>query len=42
MIIYKPTTKISAMTFELDDTLYDNWPYIIEAEKGLLNFIAKE
>jgi putative hydrolase of the HAD superfamily len=30
------------MTFDLDDTLYDNWPYIVEAEKGLLNFIAKE
>ncbi len=30
------------MTFDLDDTLYDNWPYIIEAEKGLLSFIAKE
>jgi putative hydrolase of the HAD superfamily len=42
VIIYKPTPKISAMTFDLDDTLYDNWPYIIEAEKGLLNFIAKE
>jgi putative hydrolase of the HAD superfamily len=42
VIIYKPTPKISAMTFDLDDTLYDNWPYIIEAEKGLLSFIAKE
>jgi FMN phosphatase YigB (HAD superfamily) len=42
VIIYKPTPKIQAMTFDLDDTLYDNWPYIIEAEKGLLNFIAKE
>lgn len=30
------------MTFDLDDTLYDNWPYIIEAEKSLLDFIAKE
>lgn len=30
------------MTFDLDDTLYDNWPYIIEAEKGLLNFIAQQ
>jgi putative hydrolase of the HAD superfamily len=42
VIIYKPTPQIKAMTFDLDDTLYDNWPYIIEAEKGLLNFIAKE
>lgn len=42
MIIYKPTPKIQAMTFDLDDTLYDNWPLIVEAEKGLLNFIAEE
>jgi len=42
VIIYKPTPKIRAMTFDLDDTLYDNWPYIIEAEKSLLHFIAKE
>jgi putative hydrolase of the HAD superfamily len=42
VIIYKPTPKIKAMTFDLDDTLYDNWPYIVEAEKGLLNFIATE
>ncbi len=42
MIIYKPTPEIKAMTFDLDDTLYDNWPYIIEAERGLLDFIAKE
>jgi len=42
VIIYKPTPKIQAMTFDLDDTLYDNWPLIVEAEKGLLNFIAEE
>lgn len=42
MIVYKPTSHIQAMTFDLDDTLYDNWPYIIEAEKGLLSFIAEE
>ena len=42
MIIYKPTPKIKAMSFDLDDTLYDNWPYIVEAEKGLLQFIATE
>lgn len=42
MIIYKPTPKIQAMTFDLDDTLYDNWPLIVEAEKGLLDFIATE
>ncbi len=41
MIIYKPTPKIAAMTFDLDDTLYHNWPYLIEAEKGLLNYISE-
>ncbi|MBF7073644.1 HAD-IA family hydrolase [Glaciecola sp. MH2013] len=29
------------MTFDLDDTLYDNWPYIVEAEKALLDYIAQ-
>ena len=28
------------MTFDLDDTLYHNWPYLVEAERGLLNYIA--
>ena len=41
MIIYKPTPKIAAMTFDLDDTLYHNWPYLIEAERGLLNYISE-
>ena len=41
MIIYKPTPKIAAMTFDLDDTLYHNWPYLVEAEKGLLNYISE-
>jgi HAD superfamily hydrolase (TIGR01549 family) len=42
VIIYKPTPKIQAITFDLDDTLYYNWPYIVEAERGLLDFIAKQ
>lgn len=41
MIIYKPTPKIAAMTFDLDDTLYHNWPYLVEAERGLLNYISE-
>jgi putative hydrolase of the HAD superfamily len=41
VIIYKPTPKIAAMTFDLDDTLYHNWPYLVEAEKGLLNYISE-
>jgi putative hydrolase of the HAD superfamily len=42
VIIYKPFGKIQAMTFDLDDTLYNNWPYIIEAEKSLLSYIASK
>lgn len=29
------------MTFDLDDTLYHNWPYLVEAERGLLDYIRK-
>ncbi|WP_395339777.1 HAD-IA family hydrolase [Ningiella sp. W23] len=35
MIVYKTINKISAVTFDLDDTLYANWPYIVEAEQHL-------
>lgn len=42
MIIYKPFPKIQAMSFDLDDTLYDNWPHIKEAENRLLAFIAEQ
>ncbi|GBL03588.1 HAD-superfamily hydrolase, subfamily IA [Glaciecola sp. KUL10] len=41
MIVYKPILKIKAMSFDLDDTLYDNWPYIVEAEKRLYAYLAK-
>lgn len=29
------------MSFDLDDTLYDNWPYIAEAEKRLFAYLTK-
>nr|WP_136251316.1 HAD-IA family hydrolase [Ningiella ruwaisensis] len=41
MIIYKPFGEIKALTFDLDDTLYDNWPYILEAEQHLRTHIAQ-
>lgn len=40
MIFYRPVTHISAMTFDLDDTLYDNMPYIYQAEEALMDHIA--
>lgn len=41
MIIYKPLQHIRAITFDLDDTLYDNMPHIIGAEKSLLQYISQ-
>ena len=29
------------MTFDLDDTFYDNWPIIMRAEQSLMKFIAQ-
>ncbi|TDF36289.1 HAD family hydrolase [Alteromonadaceae bacterium M269] len=33
MIFYRRWRPVKALTFDLDDTLYDNHPYIIRAEK---------
>lgn len=41
MIVYKPLSHIRAISFDLDDTLYDNMPYIHKAEKLLAEYIAK-
>ena len=41
MIIYRPLTKPQALTFDLDDTLYDNWPIIRKAEQALLQFLQQ-
>ena len=40
MIYYRKTGQIKAMTFDLDDTLYDNYPYIIRAEHALIEFLG--
>lgn len=40
MRFYRPLNQIQAMTFDLDDTLYDNGPVIRAAEKTLQAFIA--
>jgi FMN hydrolase / 5-amino-6-(5-phospho-D-ribitylamino)uracil phosphatase len=41
MIFYRPVPTINAMTFDLDDTLYDNMPYIYQAEQALTDYIAE-
>lgn len=41
MIVYKPLQHIRAITFDLDDTLYNNMPYIYEAEHALKVFMAE-
>lgn len=42
MIVYKPLSHIRAISFDLDDTLYDNMPYIHEAQQALTQYIAKK
>jgi len=39
VITYKRIQKVEAITFDLDDTLYDNMPYIYAAEASLLTYI---
>ncbi len=39
-IVIKPTT-IKAISFDLDDTLYDNRGYLIHAEQQLLSWLAE-
>jgi putative hydrolase of the HAD superfamily len=39
MIFYRKLRPIQALTFDLDDTLYNNTPYIIKAEKALSAYL---
>jgi FMN hydrolase / 5-amino-6-(5-phospho-D-ribitylamino)uracil phosphatase len=39
MILYRKIDKIQAISFDLDDTLYDNQPFIVEAEIQLRRFL---
>lgn len=41
MIFYRQLQKITAMSFDLDDTLYDNHPFIHKAEQHLLAFLQQ-
>ncbi len=40
--LYKRLPKVSAISFDLDDTLYDNVPIITKAENNLLNYLNKQ
>ena len=42
MIIFKALKPIRAITFDLDDTLYNNMPYIYAAEASLREYILKQ
>ncbi|MTH47593.1 5-amino-6-(5-phospho-D-ribitylamino)uracil phosphatase YigB [Intestinirhabdus alba] len=39
MRFYRPTGQIAALTFDLDDTLYDNRPVILRTEQEALAFV---
>ena len=39
MRFYRPLGHISALTFDLDDTLYDNRPVILRTEQEALTFV---
>ena len=39
MKYFRRINRVKALTFDLDDTLYDNHPYIVAAEKQLFAFM---
>ncbi len=39
MRFYRPVGQISALTFDLDDTLYDNRPVISRTERESMLFV---
>lgn len=42
MIFYRPLAPIKALSFDLDDTLWDNGPIIRHATQALANFLRDE
>ncbi|WP_434566370.1 5-amino-6-(5-phospho-D-ribitylamino)uracil phosphatase YigB [Vibrio chagasii] len=42
MRIYRGLQPVKAMTFDLDDTLYDNWPVIMKVEKEMAQWLFQE
>lgn len=41
MIFYRRPQKITAMSFDLDDTLYANEPFMLKAEHALIAFLQQ-
>ena len=41
MQFYRQLGPISALTFDLDDTLYDNHPVIVRAEQAMFDWLAQ-
>lgn len=41
MIFFRRIGHIKALSFDLDDTLYDNFPHMLRAEQALLAYIKK-
>ncbi len=41
MKFYRRIASIKAMTFDLDDTLYDNYPIIVRMERELLSWLQQ-
>ncbi|MFY3758398.1 5-amino-6-(5-phospho-D-ribitylamino)uracil phosphatase YigB, partial [Escherichia coli] len=39
MHFYRPLRPLAALTFDLDDTLYDNRPVIAETERQSVAFL---
>jgi putative hydrolase of the HAD superfamily len=42
MIFYRSWSPVKALSFDLDDTLYDNWPHIHRAEQWLMDYLKSE
>jgi FMN hydrolase / 5-amino-6-(5-phospho-D-ribitylamino)uracil phosphatase len=42
MIIYRPLQPVKALSFDLDDTLYNNHEIMVRAERALLDFLHLE
>jgi FMN phosphatase YigB (HAD superfamily) len=42
MIYYKKLRPIQAITFDLDDTLYENTSVIVKAEHSLIEFMHNQ
>lgn len=42
MLFYRPLASIQALTFDLDDTLYDNRPVIKQVEEKVTEWLLSE